>query len=384
MTELFFELIRVAIGTQDSLLRLPSNKEWKVLFDMAKKQSLVGVCFAALQRLGADADEGFVRIGMSEMLYLKWMGMTAKIQQKNQTVDEQCVALQKRLSANGLRSCVLKGQGVASLYGEHLLGLRQSGDIDVWVDGGMEKAMRYAKSICSEVEFDYINAHLSVYEDTEVELHWRVSHMQDLCKNRKLQKWILEHKDALLAKKATLSNGEQITVPTIDFNAFYILLHIYDHEFAEGIGMRQLMDYYYVLRARNNASTSSAHAYNANLVTVFEQFGMQKFASGIMWIMREVFGLPEQLLICDANEREGRFLLNEIMQNGNFGHYDERIKNVGSGRMAYFWKSIQHNMHLAKHYPRVFFWQPIWLVYHFAWKRLWIRRHKELFNSKEK
>ena len=78
MDSLFYQLIRVAIGTQDSLSRLPSQKEWKALYDMAKKQSLVGVCFAALQRLGADADEGFARIGMSEMLYLTWMGMTAK------------------------------------------------------------------------------------------------------------------------------------------------------------------------------------------------------------------------------------------------------------------------------------------------------------------
>ena len=83
MNSLFYQLIRVAIGTQDSLSHTPSNKEWKALYDIAKKQSLVGVCFAALQRLGADANEGLARIGMSEMLYLTWMGTTAKIQQKN-------------------------------------------------------------------------------------------------------------------------------------------------------------------------------------------------------------------------------------------------------------------------------------------------------------
>lgn len=82
--QLFFELIRVAICTQDSLSYIPKPKEWIVLYDMAKKQSLVGVCFAALQRLGAKADEGFTHIGISEMLYLTWMGMAAKIQQKNE------------------------------------------------------------------------------------------------------------------------------------------------------------------------------------------------------------------------------------------------------------------------------------------------------------
>lgn len=88
MDSLFYQLIRVAIGTQDSLSRLPSQKEWKVLYDMAQKQSLIGVCFAALQRLGADSDEGFARIGMSEILYLTWVGMAATIQQKNEVVNK--------------------------------------------------------------------------------------------------------------------------------------------------------------------------------------------------------------------------------------------------------------------------------------------------------
>ena len=64
----FVELIQVSIGIKDELSKMPTNKGWKVLFDMSKKQSLVGVCFAGLQRLGADADEGFARIGISEML----------------------------------------------------------------------------------------------------------------------------------------------------------------------------------------------------------------------------------------------------------------------------------------------------------------------------
>ena len=104
INELFFELIRVAIGTQDSLSRIPSNREWKELYDMAQKQSLVGVCFAGLQKLGADADVGFARIGMSEMLYFTWLGMAAKIQQKNESVNQLCAELQAKLSTDGYRS----------------------------------------------------------------------------------------------------------------------------------------------------------------------------------------------------------------------------------------------------------------------------------------
>ena len=83
--QLFFELIRVAIGTQETLTRQPSTEEWKILYDMAKKQSLVGICFAGVQKLVDSRDENY--FGMNEMLYLTWMGMSAKIQQKNEQMN---------------------------------------------------------------------------------------------------------------------------------------------------------------------------------------------------------------------------------------------------------------------------------------------------------
>lgn len=135
---LFFELIRVAIGYADSLSLTPSNKEWRTLYDIAKKQSLLGVCFAAVQRLGADVDNVSGRIGMSEMLYLTWMGMAAKIQQRNGIVTKRCAEVQRMLFASGLRCCILKGQGVAQVYPKHIRGLRQSGDIDVYSDCAIE------------------------------------------------------------------------------------------------------------------------------------------------------------------------------------------------------------------------------------------------------
>ena len=60
MNDIFFELIRVAIGTQESpstglragLSRLPSEAEWEELFEMAVKQSLVGICFTGMHTLG--------------------------------------------------------------------------------------------------------------------------------------------------------------------------------------------------------------------------------------------------------------------------------------------------------------------------------------------
>ena len=67
MTKTFFELIQVAIGTRICLSQTPSADEWGELYAMAKKQSLVGVCFAGVQRLQQQRQEP------PEMLYLTWM-----------------------------------------------------------------------------------------------------------------------------------------------------------------------------------------------------------------------------------------------------------------------------------------------------------------------
>ena len=140
INNLFFELIQVAIGKRICLSHTPSADEWGKLYAMAKKQSLVGVCFAGVQKLVEQRQE------LPEMLYFTWLGMAAKIQQRNEVVNRQCVELQKRLSADGFRSYIMKGQYVATLYGEHLAALRQSGDIDVYLEGGLDKVLAYART----------------------------------------------------------------------------------------------------------------------------------------------------------------------------------------------------------------------------------------------
>lgn len=361
--KLFFELIRVAIGTQETLSHPPSKAEWAELYAISQKQSLVGICFSAVQKLTQNQEP--ITHNLDEVQYLRWLGMAAKIQQRNEVVNRQCVELQARLAADGLRSSILKGQGVGQLYAEHLRGLRQSGDIDVFVAGGMEKVLGYCTEKFGKVEWDYINAHAPFYQGTEVELHWRAQAMTNLCANKRLQRWLEmpETQMMMLGGKAMLADGSELIVPTAEFNAFYILLHCYHHMFESGLGLRQLMDYYFVLQTVGKDCKES-------VVALFAEFGMKKFASGIMWIMKEVFGLPEEMMLCEASEKEGRSLLEEVMQNGNFGHHDERIKKVGSGKMSELWRNVQHNWHLASHYPAELFWQPVWLVYHFCWKRL--------------
>lgn len=367
---LFFALIRVSIGRQERLSHTPTEMEWRELYALAEKQALIGVCFTGVQRLqklGYD-------IPMD--LYMKWLGMAAKIQQRNELMNRRCVEVQRMLAKEGMRMSILKGQGVARDYklkdeslelrANSLGMLRQSGDIDVYVDGGMEKVLRWCRERYGDVELDYINAHVPMFKDVEVELHWRVGSMTNLFKNRKLQRWLEreETKEMILGGKADLKPSEtSLTVPSLEFNAFYLMLHCYHHVFESGLGLRQLMDYYFLLMARNNLNL------DLNINELFRKFGMERFVGAVMWIMQEVFWLERECLLCEPDEKEGRYILGEVMAGGNFGHHDERIRKVGRGKWFEVFAKIQHAMNLLRRYPSEAMWMPVWMVYHFVWKK---------------
>lgn len=309
---LFFELIRLSIGIQDSLSRRPSMAEWGELYQIAMKQSLVGVCFAGVQHLcDSDVEDYY---GMTELQYLTWMGMAAKIQQRNQTVNSQCVELQAKLSADGLRSCILKGQGIASFYGE-LSHLRQSGDIDVWADANRKNIIHYVSRF-NEVEvFGDLHVKMEVFENTEVEMHFTPSTLSGRKANNKLQDWFNEQKEIQMTNK--IGN---ITIPTAEFNLVYLLLHIYKHYLYEGIGLRQIMDYYFTLCAVQDIQ---------KVQIKLKDFGLEKFAGAVMYMMREVFYLDRQKWLCSVDEKRGKRLQEIVMEGGNFGHSTEKYKITG-------------------------------------------------------
>ena len=372
---LFYQLLRMALGRQVCLPHTPNEQEWKALYELAKKQSLIGVCFAGVQKLQTQRQDP------PEMTYLTWMGMAAKIQQRNEVVSRQCVELQGQLAADGVRSCVLKGQGVGALYRVHendndnnknssdLSMLRQSGDIDVWVDTDEEGALRWVKKYQRELDFDYKHVHLDVLEGTSVEVHYRPSTSR--------VPWYMKRVDHFTREKACWTNAValgdgMVNVPSLEFNLVFILQHIFGHLFAEEMTLKQYLDYYFVLKQAHEKSADVQEAYRW-----MQRMGMGSFARATMWLLREVFGMPEEWMICEADADEGRFLLDRVMAKEQKAKKGEH----GSVRwhLSVFWAQQNKNLHLLTHYPLEVLFSPIWLARHFFWKRIWKMKHKELF-----
>lgn len=355
---LFFELLQVALGNRERLSRTPSAAEWADMYAVSEQQAVTGILLHGIERLkNLNAD-----LNLNQRFLLQWIGVGQMIEQRNHLLDERCKELLSNLTSAGLHPTILKGQGVAQYYPDALQRLRQSGDIDVYVSDGREKAIAYAKSIGQkDIDWDYKHLHLRVWDDTEVEMHYHVEVLLNLWKNKRLQKWFKENEVLLYF------NNTDLVTPTIEMNLFYILLHIYRHFFTEGIGLRQLIDYYFVL--------SKVHEEGLDVhfsVEAVKQFGMERFARGVMWLMQEVFAMPKEWMLWHMDEKEGRFILAQVMEGGNFGHY-AKIKTQLKGGLKYVELLTRHSLHLLRRYPSEVLWTPIWIVWHKCWK-LYMKR----------
>lgn len=359
--QLFFELIRVSIGTNSYLSQTPSSKEWQLLFDIAIKQSLVGICFAGVQQLCDSENEDYY--GMTELQYFTWMGMAVSIQQRNAVIDEQCFVIQERVSSDGYRSCILKGQGIAALYDDNLRELRQPGDIDIWIEGGLKAALHLAEHFGGKKDVTEQHVHLDFFEGTEVEAHFTPSMLRNPFANARLQCWFKN----MAPLQFVHINEKGLCVPTAEFNLVYLLIHIYRHLFGDGVGLRQVMDYYYALLS---SIGSIGPIEFQNVSEILTSLGLLRFAGAIMYVMHEVFGLDESMMICKQDVKYGKFLLDEIMIAGNMGHHDERLKDTRRDtRWRRFWVMTKHNTRLLGYYPAETLWAPFTRIKIWTWRK---------------
>ena len=386
MMSLFVELIQIALGTRTILSRIPSENEWQQIYEIAAKQSLVGVVLHGIEELRAKNAE----LSVPRVLLLQWIGEVQVIEQQNKKLNEAAEHLTRIFKNGGLRSCVLKGQGVARLYdvrckksdvrsqnseqsSESLkvqesqgasgsLSLRrQPGDIDLWGEGGREKVLQFLKSSCLKtgtVVIHHVDA--SIIDGVETEVHFLPSYSYNYLRYVKYKKFFKEE-----AKQQFDHFDEQVgfAYPTNRFNAVYLMMHIFRHVFHEGIGLRQLMDYYFVLIHLTDEERKWAYG-------KLKWLGLGKVTSAVMYVMKAVFLMDDKYLLCNPSEKTGKYLLEEIIAGGNFGKFGEQYESAHSG--SSFNLYLKNLKRLGKVYslcPSEVLWAPIWKPSHWLWRK---------------
>lgn len=352
---LFFALIRVAAGTATALSQKYGNTEWHAAYEEAQRQAVAGWLYGAIEKLPADQRP-------PREVLLAWYATAERIKQMNARLNDAAVTLVATLGKNGFSTCILKGQGVALLYPN--ASLRTPGDIDIWMSGGRHHVVQYVRAKHPNEAVRYHHIGFPIYKDVEVEAHFMPSWMNSPCRNRRLQRYFKAASPTQMAHFAKLADGSEreIPVPTASFNAVYILLHIFRHLLGEGIGLRQVADYYYVLLALTKTERNEVNE-------LLKEMGLSRFASAMMYVQQQLFGLDDEYLITSPDEAAGRFVIDEIMLAGNFGKTDPRLVRKTRETAFYrFRRSLRRNMRFVHYFPNETLCDPVFKLWHYAWQ----------------
>ena len=368
----FFAFMRYCLGYKRNLSNVVAGMDWQKLYSFASKQAILGLCFDGIERLGKEYPEELKLNPIGRELLMTWMGKAQQIRRQNMKVNTVASKLFSMLREDGFRCCILKGQGNALMYPNPYS--RTPGDIDVWVNASREQITEYAKKyfeIGEDIRYHHLETSL---DGVPVELHFFPCIMNNPVYNARLQKWFKRNADLQCSNVVSLPDGiGEIAIPTTAFNVVFQLTHLYHHFFDEGIGMRQIIDYYNVvisdyLLVNNDESLMIRDTLQREL----KHLGLWKFAGAVMFVLHEALGLSEEKMIAPMDEERGKLLLAEILNGGNFGQHFTKYGHFTQQGMAkkYFLK-IWRNMHFVRYYPAEALCEPIFRTWHFFWRLRW-------------
>lgn len=352
--ELVFELLHISTGAKQTLSHSYTDKDWEMALDIAIEQAVEGVLMSGLETLQTVHGEGvMVHSSLpSKPVLLQWIGNAQIVEQTTLKMEEAANAVVKYFRENGFACQILKGSAVARYYPQPLM--RSSGDIDVWLDGGRKKIYNFARALDKDGKLygvNYHHIHLNLIEDVHIEVHIWPSFLSSPLRNWRLHKFCNLHRLTM-----------ESSIPSLSFDRVFIMLHCYRHMCGDGVGLRQIMDYFYVLKQ------GFTEEERMDAVYWIDQLGMKYFAAGLTWVLQEYFGLTSEYFLMQPDEKEGRFIMREVLLTGNMGHSDTR--NWGSKKtpISRFILNLHRDIYLARHYPHEAVWQPFFSIWLYAWR----------------
>lgn len=372
--DIYLEFLRYSLNDN---MPVPSSIEkinQQGLLEFAKEQAIVGIYARRILFANEKLSEcNWQGNKPDEDEVMEWMGEVAKLRKRNHLLFEKSAEITKTFQDEDFERCILKGQGNALHY--PVPDLRTSGDIDIWVwqqngedQSSHEVIGNYVRKSFPDAKMMYLHIDYPIFNNVPVEVHIYPSILNNPFRNKKLQRYFNNQKEIVANHIVTYKSDKDtfsFPAPTDSFNRIFELCHIMHHEFDEGIGLRQLIDYYYLLR---RGFTEEERRQDCKLLS---SFGMYHFTSAVMYIMKKVLSLEDKYLLIPPEEKTGRLLLRDIIRGGNFGKYNKSFVHDGKdiNLKRNFYKTF-HNLSLVRYYPGEALWEQLFRTWHFLWRHL--------------
>lgn len=355
----FALLLRQGMGlkAKDGKRSIPDiddEEEWKEVMALGKEQAVIGVLERGIRVVPPEHCP-------PKKLHIQACMMSQKIALLNRKVDEATIKVASILEEAGFQYCILKGQGNALAYPDP--SARTPGDIDVWVAATPEQVIAFARKELPDASACYHHVEYVKCDGIKVELHYRPAFFNNPLYNKRLQKWFLSEAATQCAHRVELPNGVgAVNVPTDTFNRIFQMAHIMDHVVHDGLGIRQLMDYYFLLRKGLTPEEQQRD------VQLLRHLGLYNITAAVMYTLRQLFGMPLDKMLVPPDRRRGRYLLKEILEGGNFGRFSLQSRKAQT-RLEKNILRMKRDLRLLTKFPSECLCEPVFRLWHFFWRK---------------
>lgn len=350
------EFLKYSLGIRNTFPFVLNDSDWNDCLIFGQKHSITGVLFTGIEKLHRNKDN--YSSFPNDVKLMEWYGYRNIIVSKNSIVNQRVCELTSFFHEGGFRTCVLKGQGNALYYPDP--SVRSSGDIDLWVDSGRNRLVNYLTAHNIHIhDIHYVHATADFFNDVIVEIHFHPSWMYNPFSQIRLNRFFKQQ----AAELFQIDNNVGFSHPSLYFNLVFNVIHINRHIFDEGIGLRHIVDYFYILNASDALLRELA-------MKQIEVLRLAKFTSALMYVMQTVLDLKDDYLLCNPNEKLGKQLLNDILDGGNFGQFGQYAKKGNENKLIKRGiDSLKRNFQFLFNYPEEVFWIPFFKLGHFFWRK---------------
>lgn len=328
--DILLSLVRLAIGTSDSIVIPGDFGDWESLERLAFGQGLAYVAADGL--LKATEDDPTLIKGRGRKVILEWLLNVGKAEKNyavhSAAISEICSILKDR----GIeKTLLLKGLGLSVYY--PVPNHRPTGDFDIYTYGKSREADKVFQELGCEGDFDPNQKHSHLeYKGIPLENHHHYLNRGRSRNETELNDYIL-----------TLS-GDRLTeggyyVPSPEKHFWFLICHMQSHLMSpESITLRHLLDWALFLKGEEANLDAGA------LMAKAREFRLETFASYMTSLAVKLFGLDLRQFVSITTDPsvEDRFLAEIIREKkGYTADASRRPLLLALKTMSYFknyWK----------------------------------------------
>lgn len=233
--ELLLSLLRAALFGEKINASAFAEADWKEIFHLADVQTVFALALDGTAALPQDAVEELKDVA------LELCAKVARMERANILHHSVIVKIDKALKAEGIQAVFMKGQTVALRYPNSLH--RSAGDIDFVVSPkDFERTMVVMEKI-GKVDHGLVHEHhgMAWVDGVTVEPHYKVHNYQCPSTDRAMQELFTSVFPAKLAFAEVDGYSVPVFPPT--FESVFLISHMVNHVYEEGLGVRQVIDY---------------------------------------------------------------------------------------------------------------------------------------------